>query len=203
MYLIVICGETGSGKSVLTKEFVRKSKLVSVYDIQNEYEDLKYYPESKERFRINPRQGLDLFVSICNSTRGFLHVIEESTGVFSSRISKPFTDAILSKRHDNNTYIIVSHQLNKIPTDLMGFADLVILFRTGDLKKNIKNKYPEMLDSFNYLQTSEKQIREPSGLLFNNDPSKWANLRGLNKPNGPLYINDYITIKKSNLSKNL
>lgn len=192
MLLTLIIGETGSGKSVVARDFVRKSRACCVYDVQGEY-GLPPWPQNKQKFCIYPRNGgIQKFVQICGSTTGFTHIVEESTGVFRDRLSQDFINIILSKRHDKNNYIVVSHLLNKVPTDLVGFADVIILFRTGDLRKNIKSKYPELLPHFDALQKSNKKIQVQGSEAWNTK-----------NPGKPVFINEHVIIKKSNLANEM
>lgn len=182
MYLTVICGETGSGKSSIAKEIVKKSGHVNVYDVQNEY-GLKAYPGDRKRFCLSPpKHNIKHFIKVVQNTTGFLHVIEEGTGVFKGTVGKEFIGEILGKRHTGNRFVLIFHQLHRIPPDLYEFIDVLVMFRTGDLEKNIKSKYPDLLDRFRMLQYSRKKVLEPGGKY---------------------QISEYIVVNRTNLSQKI
>lgn len=180
MYLTVLAGETGTGKSTMAKEIVKQSPFVCVYDVQNEY-DLPYYKggQPENRFKLSPRDyDISDFVNIAKNCNGYTFVIEEATGIFKGSVGKGFIKEILSKRHSKNKFIIIFHSLHRIPPDLYEFIDFLIFFKTGDIRENIKSKFPHLIDKFDYLQTSNKT----------------------HNFNGSI-ISDHFTIRKSNLSQ--
>jgi len=182
MYLTVIAGETGSGKSSIAKKMVKESQHVCVYDVQNEY-GLKTFPEDRERFCLSPpRHSIKHFMKIVKETTGFLHVIEEGTGVFRGTVGMEFISQVLGKRHTGNRFLLIFDQLHRIPPDIYEFIDVLIMFKTGDLEKNIKSKYPDLIDKFKYLQHSQKKVLEPDG--------KYS-------------ISEYIVTKRTNLSQKI
>jgi len=158
MILTLIVGETGSGKSTIAKKAVNDSINCIVYDVQNEYNLPVFCKGFRGRkFRLTP-ENFDIkdFVLFTKSCRNFLFVIEEATGIFRGSIGTDFVQSILSKRHTNNSYILIFHSLHRVPIQLYEFCDVLYLFKTNDLQRNIESKYPKLLDGYLSLQSSPR-----------------------------------------------
>lgn len=159
MLLNLYVGETGSGKSTMAKRAIQKESHVIVYDVQNEY-GLPYFKKDNQlrgKFALSPIDfKFPQFVKFVTHAKGYHFVIEEATGIFYSKVGQEFIDAVLGKRHTGNTFHIIFHSLNRIPIRIYEFADRIYLFKTNDLEKNVKSKYPDMLEDFHKLQKAPK-----------------------------------------------
>jgi hypothetical protein len=162
---------------------IKNCEHVIAWDIQDEY-GLSYdMRASPKRFALSPRNSsLKAFFNLISSCEGYTFVLEEATGYFrNGKLPEEFVKEILSKRHSHNNFILVFHMLNSIPPELWGFTDVVILFKTEDLERNVKNKYPQIYPEWQRLQTSTTKHPTPTG-------GNWT-------------INDHYVLNKTNLSK--
>jgi ABC-type phosphate/phosphonate transport system ATPase subunit len=158
MVLYIIVGETGSGKTTLTKKLMSIYPQVCVYDIQNEY-GLKPFSAkyNNEKFQLpNNKYTFEDFVTFTKRLKGYCFVIEEATGILRGSVGKSFVQSILSKRHTQNRYILIFHSLHRVPMQLYEFADYIYLYKTQDLEMNIKKKYPNLLPFYKELQNAPK-----------------------------------------------
>lgn len=147
MLLITIAGSTGTGKSTMAKKIVNASKQVFIFDRQDEYDDIPYY-EGKILPRMRFFGSFDEFIDILSTLRGYTVIAEEATGIFSGRAGKSFIDIVLSKRHTNNTFVLVFHSIYRVPLNLYEFTDQFIIHKTNDQPDMVKKKYPNLLRAF-------------------------------------------------------
>jgi hypothetical protein len=147
MILICIAGATGTGKSTMAKKIVNTSKHVFIYDRQNEYDGIPYYSG-----QVLPRMrffgDFAEFTEIAKNVKGYTIVTEEATGIFSGRASRQFIDIVLSKRHTNNTFILIFHSIHRIPMNIYEFTDVFIMHKTNDIIDNVRKRYPNIYKSF-------------------------------------------------------
>jgi hypothetical protein len=183
MFLTLIIGETGSGKSTIAKSIWNRTRYGAVYDFQNEYAAENYVGAIKPKLRVLPTtHEPDVIFALDKVVSGYTFVIEECTGLFASgKVPEACTKRILSKRHTRNNWVLIFHSIQDVPPRFFRFCDVIILFKTGDFEKDVKNKVPEYMDVFRHLQKSTVKHPSPIG--------------------GGFFINDYKIIKKSNLSK--
>lgn len=158
MILTLIIGETGSGKSTLAKKIAFQYPNLCAYDIQNEYGLPVFNAKTaNKKFQLpNSIYTFKDFVKFTKKLKGFCFIVEEATGVLRGSVGTEFVQSILSKRHTQNRFIIIFHALHRVPPQLYEFADYIYLFKTQDLEKNIKSKYPKMLDFYDKLQKMPK-----------------------------------------------
>lgn len=184
MYLILIVGETGSGKSSIAKSIWKKSTHAVVFDFQNEY-DGEYYPNAgQDKFKLSPTtHKVDDIFELDKVVTHYTFIIEEATGLFpGSRVPEPFIQRILSKRHTKNKWVMIFHSIQDIPPRFFRFADVIFLFKTEDFEKDVRAKVPHYVEDFKRLQTSVVRKQSPSGNYT---------------------ISDYVIIEKTNLIKEL
>jgi hypothetical protein len=159
MYLILIIGGTGQGKSPFIKSYC-DGKNVFVFDVQNEYGSKTKYKNEKpynlstsdsnrQRFIIADELA---FIKKCQSKTKTICVFEESTMFFQGAINKEMRKLIFSKAHSGNVYILVFHSINSVPPRIMEATDYVVLFKTADENKTVEKKFPRLLNSFNLLK---------------------------------------------------
>lgn len=168
MILTVIIGSTGSGKTCLAKQLIKKYPNLCIYDVQNEY-GLDKFDAKNNNKRFQLPNNIYTFNDFCIFTqrlKGYCFVIEEATGLFSGRIGDAFKQSVLSKRHTQNRYILIFHALHRVPTQIYEFADYVYLLKTNDLEMNVKKKYPHILEDFKKL--NDKNTPKYSKILYKN-----------------------------------
>lgn len=162
--LILVIGGTSSGKSPFVKSFIR-GKNCLVFDYQNEYGIMNKYGQKNidvlnEDYTQNRSKifcEASEFLSIIKTKRNTNIVWEEATGFFAGRIGKDLVQLILSKAHTGNNFIFIFHSVQRIPKAIIEFANVVVLFRTGDQFEDVKKKIPRVLNHFVDLQKNPKQ----------------------------------------------
>lgn len=139
MYLFLIVGHTGQGKSTWVNEFI-KDKRQYVFDVNNEYKhlapDLKYYP-----FMRNVDLDIKRFLSISERLESTNIVFEDATGFFRGRQSPLLIKQIVKKRHSKNNFLILFHSINRIPPELLEMCNYIVLFKTNDNLETIEQKF--------------------------------------------------------------
>ena len=173
MFLFCNVGSTGTGKSkFIADEFLNKNRKVFIYDFQNEYKNLPIYNGQKPI----PNQcrffgDFGVFEKLIRSLpKGYTIVIEEATGIFSGKTGQSFIQLILSKRHHSKNYVCNFHSMHRIPKNLAEFCDVLILRKTGDFGKDVKDKFPHLYKDWLELKSSsdkyEKRIYYLSNLTI-------------------------------------
>ena len=127
---IIVCGNTGEGKSTVLKALLKKikgSKLV--FDINNEHEGGLMMPFPQ-------------FLGIAKSVTNHAIVFEEATIFLSNKgDSEEIRYLLISKRHRNNTIFFTFHSLQQVPLNILSCCDLLILFHTGDNYSLVEKKF--------------------------------------------------------------
>lgn len=185
MLLTCIVGCTGEGKSEVAKAMAKRAQYLCAWDVQGEY-GLSYdMRASPKRFALNPREhAIKDFIEITRVSEGYTFLCEEMTGYFrNGRLPENFVKEILSKRHSKNSFILIFHTLNSIPPELWGFCDVLIMFKTEDLERTVKSKYPNLHEHWLRLQTSTARHPTPTG--------------------GTWTIGDHYILNKTNLVNNM
>lgn len=156
MYLIINVGSTGTGKSTLVnKEFVDKGRKVFIFDQQNEYSQLAWYDKAaiKDQMRFFGSME-DFYAAWKTLSKGYTIVVEEATGIYSGRVSKEVITFILSKRHIKMNFVCNFHFMHSVPKNLMSFADLLYIRKTGDFEMDVKKKFPQYLETWREINAS-------------------------------------------------
>jgi hypothetical protein len=165
MYLILVIGATGQGKSPFVKKYL-EGKNCLVFDIQNEYGErakqgsngiILNLPtdntKARSRYIGNNR---DEFIDLCKKKQNTICVFEDATIFFQGATGENMRDLIFSKAHSNNNYILVFHAINRVPPAFMEGADYVVLFRTRDEIRKVAVKYNSLLKPFIKLRENPK-----------------------------------------------
>lgn len=149
MYLILNVGSTGTGKSTQVFEAMRTASRVLVYDYQGEYTDLPVY-QGKVLARMRFVGDMPDFLELVQRIKGknFLVVVEEASGCFESRIKTDATKLFLSKRHHKTNYILNFHSMQDVPPKIWRYSDLLYLRKTNDMTKDIKKKFPSLVNTW-------------------------------------------------------
>lgn len=141
MYLFLIIGHTGQGKTTLVKKMI-EGKRSYVFDINNEYPN--HVPDRIRTPKIRHINGdADQFTEKIKNLKltGYNIVFEDSTGYLRGRQSAPFIRQIVNKRHTKNNYFLLFHSLNRIPPELMELCNFIYLFKTIDNKERVEQKF--------------------------------------------------------------
>lgn len=158
MKVIINVGRPKTGKTTRAKKILqsfvadfRKNDLI-VYDVNNEYRD--FYNESFLPY--------DEFIKKLVGVKNKILLFEEATIFFSSRSEeKIIKELMVRKRHDNNIIILNFHSIRSIPRYIFDLADYIILFKTNDTLKVVKDKF----DNENFIKTFE-QVQNSSNPFF-------------------------------------
>jgi len=152
MYLILIVGHTGQGKTTWLNNFI-KGKRQYVFDVNNEYGSLPNDSRVSPAMR-NTDMNVKRFLDISKGLRNYNIVFEDATGFFRGKQSADLIKQIVGKRHTGNNFLILFHSINRVPPELMEMSNYVILFKTNDnfeiVEKKFKNK--RITDTFLQLQ---------------------------------------------------
>lgn len=145
MKVILIIAQTGQGKSTLCKHFILE-KNCAVFDVNNEY---GLEPYSKNNNGKIPKRFMyygdhERYITICGGLQNSVCIFEEATGFLGFNTEKNMRALLVNKRHTNNYYILIFHDINSVPKFILGQANIIILFKTGDsitdvIKKGKRN----------------------------------------------------------------
>lgn len=156
MYLILIVGHTGQGKTTWVNNFIRGKKFY-VFDVNNEYKNLPLDNTVNQQMR-NVDMDVNRFLSVSNNLSSYNIVFEDATGFFRGKQSASLIRQVVAKRHKKNNFIILFHSINRVPPELMEMANFLILFKTVDnidvVDKKFKNE--KINKAFTELQKSRQ-----------------------------------------------
>lgn len=164
MYLTLIIGGTGQGKSPFVKKMI-EGKRCFVYDINNEWGSRTKYPGQQAanlsddinapRARYTGAKPSE-FVKLCMEKTDTNCVLEDATAFFRGSQNQETMLMITRKLFNRNNYIFVFHSINRVPPFFMELANFVVLFKTADQVQNIKGKYASLLPHFLQMQRAPK-----------------------------------------------
>jgi len=117
--LVAITGNTGTGKTTLVKQIIKKFKRVAIFDINNEYNGLgRCFFDTMELLKFLERN------------KRMLVVIDEATAFFSYRAYSNELNRLLQlRRHNGHFFIFIYHSNNFIPKYLRMYLNYVIVFK--------------------------------------------------------------------------
>ena len=157
MYLILMIGHTGQGKTTKATELI-KNKRCYIFDVNNEFKNLPIdtgavYPQMR-----NVNLDLKYFVTTCEKLNNTNVLIEDATGFLRGKQSDTFSRLLVKKRHQRNNYIILFHSINRVPPELMEMSNFIYLFKTNDNFKIVDSKFRNQAlnDAFLKLQKMPK-----------------------------------------------
>lgn len=160
--LIVVIGDTGTGKSTFVENvFVNTNSPVIVYDVNNEYPALELDNKGiLSRCKVNSLDvDINAFIAMGMYRKNTNIIYEEATGFFRFRANADMMRRLISKRHGNNNYVFIFHSIKQVPKDLFEICNVIILFKTKDIEKDIEQKRPELLPYFHILKKAKKYSR--------------------------------------------
>lgn len=153
MYVHVIIGHTGEGKTHFTKNFLLKSgKKNYVFDINNEYANFKDTEIELEDF--------NKFTKNCLEKTDTNFVFEDATGFMSGKTEDVMKKIVIKKRHSRNNLIFLFHSIQDVPPFIFRLSNFVVLFRTNDLAKSVKEKEPKILKQYLELRKMPKHSKK-------------------------------------------
>jgi len=154
MYLILVIGHTGQGKSTWLKKFIAGKKQY-VFDVNNEYnlpDDLQIRPQMRNRDLNIPR-----FLKNCENLKNYNICFEDATGFLRGKQQKELSQLIVAKRHTGNNYIFLFHSINRVPPELMEMSNFIILFKTNDNIELIDRKFKNVTLNNAFLQLQKSK----------------------------------------------
>jgi len=176
MYLILVIGHTGQGKTPYVNRFLgngfippgkgsvkgkyyvtEKSKRQYIFDINNEYimptDTGNIFPQMR-----HTAMDVKKFTSVASGLKKTNIVFEDATGFLRGKQSEQFARLLTSKMFSQNNYILIFHSINRVPPELMEMSNFVVLFKTRDNYDVIDKKFrnEELNSAFLKLQKQPK-----------------------------------------------
>ena len=137
-FTIIQVGRKRSGKTTETIEIVENelernpSRHLEIYDINAEYSELY----------TKPFLDFDKFLDTVFPLKRSLIVFEEATIFFTPRggVDKKMLEKFIRTRHQENIIMLNFHSWGQVPKDVLSMADFVIVRKTNDSEKTLKDK---------------------------------------------------------------
>lgn len=125
---------TGSGKTFLAKEIVRKANVnknaILVFDTNNEWKEFYPYPFTPD---------MDEFLDKAERIQNGLIVIEDATSFIGTHSrSETLIRLLIGKRHSNNTYILLFHAFADLPKYVYRKCTHLVIFKTPDAERHLQ-----------------------------------------------------------------
>lgn len=159
MYLTLVIGMTGQGKSRFTKAAI-DDKRCFVYDVQNEYDFLEFEkPTDPPKERARYFGDMNIFLNKVETRRNCTIVFEEATAFLKGQIGKRLTNIIISKRHTQNNLFFIFHSINSVPPAIFDLCNWVVLFKTNDYPTNIKGGMKTLVKPCAWLKTQPQYTK--------------------------------------------
>jgi hypothetical protein len=151
MYLTLVIGSTGQGKTTFVKKTIG-DKPCYIFDVNNEYEFSEDIEDEQAR---DTELDMKKFIQTCsNDIYNRVVVVEDATGYMKGNLGADIIKMVQRKRHTNNNYIFLFHSVAAVPRQIYDFANYIVLLRTADLEAEVKKKCPKVLPSFISLKRS-------------------------------------------------
>jgi DNA helicase HerA-like ATPase len=170
MYLILIVGSTGQGKTFYTKKLLEGKKTL-IFDVNNEYgEENESLANKSDYIKFTPNKTVTMqsksipsraryidgdikdFVSLASLCTDRIIVFEDATGFIKGRTSNAMDKLMAKRRHVRQTIILQFHSIDSIPPRIAQLSNILILFKTQDEEKKVKTKYSNFHKEFVMLQ---------------------------------------------------
>jgi len=151
--LALICvGRRRTGKTTFARNLLNSSKKDKyIYDINQEFTDI--YKEPFEDFE----SFMNRVVTLKNS-----HILfEEATIFFDTRSNfQQMKNLLVRARHTNNTIQLNFHSFKSVPKNIYNLLDYVVIFKTNDTEKDVKEKFdhPELVKYYHECKKSENDF---------------------------------------------
>lgn len=168
MYLFLIIGHTGQGKTQWLKNFIGE-KNQYIFDLNNEY---NLPPDTNGNLYPRMRHtdlDIDKFVNTVGRLKNTNIVFEDATGFLRGRQGAPLMRRIVAKRHSGNNFFIFFHSINRVPPELMEMSNYIVLFKTIDnIDSMRKFNNDNLTRAFLELQKEEKYSFKILQLIWKN-----------------------------------
>lgn len=142
--LILVIGFTGKGKSTFVKKSV-EGKRQLIFDLNDEYKHLKYDNTLTQSRFIGKYED---FVKVASNKKNTHVIVEDATGFFRGRASSDTMQMLVKKRHTGNNYYFLFHGVNLVPKDIISLTNVIVLFKTNDILKDVQKKFPLIQKQF-------------------------------------------------------
>lgn len=186
----IIVGTRGTGKTDFVKKIVKKSPLpkrlivdtfdsapwqnLETHDHQEwmkipvrviNYEQLSRF--KKGTYRIFDSDTERLKSEIEKHVKNTLVVFEDATKHIDRTLTKPMRKFVLDTKQKNVDLVFIFHSLTAVPPELIRVADLLTLFKTGDSKRRVEQKYdnPEVTQLFESVQSHSSKYHNETIFL--------------------------------------
>jgi len=159
---ILQIGRTKTGKTTNSKKMIEKldkSMKKHIYDVNNEYSE--FYQE--------PFIPYSDFMNKIKDVKNSFILFEEATIFFSTRGTyKELEEFLVRKRHTNNYIVLNFHSFASIPKPIFNLVDYVVIFKTNDTLKNVKDKFDQekLIKAFEEVRKSENNYFNKSVSLY-------------------------------------
>lgn len=166
--VILICGMPGTGKTTLAKEMVRNKEKVIVFDFAgNTWTEFPIMnpiliPALKKGIKRIVGHDTDIAMKKLPKYRNGFLVFDDATNYVDYFRDKNLIQILTLRRHRNVDSIFIFHSLRTIPVDFYKYSSYLILFKTNDTEKEIKNlmkltKFDEILKAYQELKDSKNK----------------------------------------------
>jgi hypothetical protein len=139
--VVLVCGVTGSGKTVWTKQFTQRLNRLLVYDIALSFPvqyvdaetlaDLVNNPPENFRYGVYSPYDTNVLTAAAYMLGNCWLVLEEISTLYNigARINGPLLEAVLLGRQRSLSLIAISQRASYIPITLRSQASRIISFR--------------------------------------------------------------------------
>jgi hypothetical protein len=139
--VVLVCGVTGSGKTVWSKQFTASFNRLFVYDIAASFNvnyvdvdillDVVKYPPDKFRMGVYSPYDTDVLTASAYLLGNCWLVLEEISTLYNigARVHGPLQEAILLGRQRALSLLVISQRASYIPITLRSQASRIISFR--------------------------------------------------------------------------
>ena len=133
----IVVGQRRAGKSFYSKKMLdcRPNGFpVMIYDINQEYK--KYYKE--------PFIDFEIFLEKIVPLKYHYILIEEATIFFSTKSRyEEMINLLVRTSHIGNIIQLNFHSFRSVPKDMYDLLDYIVVFKTHDTLKNVKDKFDD------------------------------------------------------------
>ena len=196
MYAYCLIGMTKQGKSRFARGMVSEKGMDKfgciVNDVNDEYGRFRKDRETGElrpslnlpndtnmfRSRFIPdidstKSSIREYLKITRRKKNCTCIYEECTAFFKGRTPPELCEIIIAKGHTNCNHVFCFHSIRSVPPELLGLMDFVVLFKTGDSEKIVKDKDEKLLPYWLSMTTkkdgAQPYIIEWQSEIFNED----------------------------------